>query len=168
MSKVIKVKLDTNSIDKAIRELEDYQDELATKLENFMDALLSVGFAEASARASSFMGDSEPASVTQEYVVKSKDTLIATISLVGKDAIFIEFGAGIVFNPEDHPWAGKFGYGPGTYPSEHPPNKAIMPGYWYYGGGKLSVGTEAKMPLYFASEAMRNEAVQKAIEIFRS
>lgn len=165
MSKVIKVKIDVDSIDKAIDELKAYRDELSDKLESFMDALLSVGFTEASARASSFMGDSEPASVTKEYIVKSKDKIVATIALVGKDAIFIEFGAGIVFNPVDHPYAGQLGYGPGTYPGQtHVP----MPGYWYYGSGKLSVGTEAKMPIYFASEAIRNNAVQKAMEVFKS
>lgn len=163
--KVIKCKLDSDSIGKAIEEIEAYQDEFSRKLESFMDALLSVGFTEASVRASSFMGDSEPASVTKEYIVKSKDTLIATISLVGKDAIFIEFGSGIQFNPVDHPLAGKLHYGPGTYPHQtHVP----IPGFWYYGGGKLSVGTEAKMPIYYAGEEIRNNAVQKALEIFRS
>lgn len=165
MSKIIKCKLDVDSLDKAIKELKEYQDELQSKLELFMDALLSVGFTEASNRAASFMGDSEPASVVKEYTVKEKDRIVATISLVGKDAIFIEFGAGIQFNPVDHPQAGEFGYGPGTYPGQtHVP----MPGYWYYDGGKLSVGTEAKMPIYFASETMRNNAVQKAIDVFRS
>ena len=163
MSKVIKCKLDVDSLEKAIKELKAYQDELQDKLERFMDALLSVGFTEASSRASSFMGDSEPASVVKEYTVKEKDRIVATISLVGKDAIFIEFGSGIQFNPQEHPLAGKLGYGPGTYPGQtHVP----VPGYWYYAGGKLSVGTEAKMPIYFASETMRNNAVQKAIEVF--
>ena len=165
MSKVIKCKLDTDSLQNAIDELKTYQSDLESKLATFMDVLLSVGYTEASARASSFMGDSQSANVKKQYIVKEKDKLIATISLEGKDAIFIEFGSGIVFNPADHPWAGKFGYGPGTYPGQtHVP----VPGYWYYGGGKLSVGTEAKMPIYYASESMRNEAVSKALDVFRS
>lgn len=172
MSKVIKCKLDVDSLEKAIKELKAYQDELQDKLEQFMDALLSVGFTEASSRASSFMGDSEPASVVKEYTVKEKDRIVATISLVGKDAIFIEFGAGIAYNTGmQHPQADEFGYGPGTYPSEHPPNRAINPGRWVYrkNGEKVwSFGTEAKMPIYFASETMRNNAVQKAIDVFRS
>ncbi len=172
MSKVIKCKLDVDSLEKAIKELNAYRDELQDKLEQFMDALLSVGFTEASSRASSFMGDSEPASVVKEYTVKEKDRIVATISLVGKDAIFIEFGAGIAYNTGmQHPQADEFGYGPGTYPSEHPPNRAINPGRWVYreNGEKVwSFGTEAKMPIYFASETMRNNAVQKAIDVFRS
>ena len=163
--KVIKCKLDIDSLGEAIKELQDYRDEILDKLEAFMDALLSEGFIEASNRAASFMGDSEPASVFKEYTIKEKDRIVATISLVGKDAIFIEFGSGIQFNPEEHPLAGKLGYGPGTYPGQtHVP----VPGYWYYAGGKLSVGTEAKMPIYYASETMRNNAIQKALEIFRS
>lgn len=172
MSKVIKCKLDVDSLEKAIKELNAYRDELQDKLEQFMDALLSVGFTEASSRASSFMGDSEPASVVKEYTVKEKDRIVATISLVGKDAIFIEFGAGIAYNTGmQHPQADEFGYGPGTYPSEHPPNRGINPGIWVYrqNGEKVwSFGTEAKMPIYFASETMRNNAVQKAIDVFRS
>lgn len=163
--KVIKCKLAPKSIDNAISELQDYQDEFSAKLERFMEALLSVGYTEASSRASSFRGDSTPASVIKEYIIKSKDRLVATISLVGEDALFIEFGSGIVFNPVDHPLAGKLHYGPGTYPGQtHVPN----PGYWYYGKGKLSVGTEAKMPIYYASETIRNNAIQKAMEILRS
>ena len=163
--KTIKIKLDESSIDDAINELKEYREEIQDKLKSFMESLLSVGYTEASDRASSFMGDSQPASVEQKYIVKTKNRIVATISLVGKDAIFIEFGSGVVFNPTDHPWAGKTGYHIGSYPHQtHVP----VPGYWYYGGGKLSVGTEAKMPIYFASEAMRNDAVQKALEIFRS
>lgn len=163
--KTIKVKLDTDSIDDAISEIETFRDELFTKLESLMEALLSVGFSEAKGRASSFMGDSEPANVEKEYIIKEKDRFVATISLVGKDCVFIEFGSGVVFNPSDHPWAGRTGYHIGSYPNQtHVP----VPGYWYYGGGKLSVGTEAKMPIYYASETIRNDAVQKALEIFRS
>lgn len=172
--KVIKCELDPKSIDNAIKELKAYEDELYNKLEVFMDALLSVGYTEASSRASSFMGDSEPASVVKEYIVKTKDRLVATISLVGKDAVFIEFGAGIAYNTGmQHPKASELGYGIGTYPSKHPPNKGINPGRWVYGrnddGSPLwSVGTQAVMPIYFASETIRNNAVQKAIEVFRS
>lgn len=174
MSKVIKCKLDVASLDRAISELDTYQEELMSKLESFVDALLSVGFTEASKRASSYLGDSEPAKVVTEYIIRSKDRIVATIALVGKDAIFIEFGAGIAYNTGmQHPYAGEFGYGIGTYPSKHPPNKAINPGRWVYGRNadgtpKWSIGTQATMPIYFASETMRNNAIQKALEIFRS
>lgn len=172
MSRVIKCKLDVASLDRAISELDTYQEELMSKLESFVDALLSVGVAEASGRASSYAGDSKPAKVVAEYVLKSKDKLLATIALVGEDAIFIEFGAGIAYNTGmEHPKAGEFGYGVGTYPSKHPPNRAINPGYWFYrenGELKKSIGTQATMPIYFASETMRNNAIQKALEIFRS
>jgi hypothetical protein len=172
MSKVIKCKLDVASLDRAISELDTYQEELISKLESFVDALLSVGVAEASGRASSYAGDSKPARVVAEYVLKSKDSILATIALVGEDALFIEFGAGIAYNTGmEHPKAGEFGYGVGTYPSKHPPNRAINPGYWFYrenGELKKSIGTQATMPIYFASETMRNNAIQKALEIFRS
>lgn len=173
MSKVIKCKLDVDSLEKAIKEIDTYQEELMSKLEAFMDALLSVGVAEASGRASSYAGDSKPAKVVVEYLLKDKDKLLATIALVGEDAIFIEFGAGIYYNNGNfHPKGAELGYTIGSYPSEHPPNRAIKPGFWWYkgsdGGKHLSLGTQATMPIYFASETMRNNAIQKALEIFRS
>lgn len=171
MSKVIKCKVDIDSLQKAIDELKDYQDNFNTKLKAFMDALLENGLKVASDRASSFVGDSTPAMASKEYVVSDGDRLVANIYIVGKDVLFIEFGAGIAYNTgAQHPYADQFGYGVGTYPSKHPPNKA-MRGYWFYReGGKLvkSFGTGATMPIYYASESMRNEAVSKALDVFRS
>lgn len=174
MSKVIKSKLDIDSLQKAIDELETYQSNFNNKLKAFMDALLENGLKVASDRVSSVVGDSEPAMAGKEYVVSDGERLVANIYIVGKDVLFIEFGAGIAYNSgEQHPYADQFGYGIGTYPSAHPPNKAISPGRWVYGHNedgspKWSIGTQATMPIYYASESMRNEAVSKALDVFRS
>lgn len=173
MSKIIKCKLDVESLEKAIDELNAYQDEIMSKLESFIDMLVSMGVSEANSRANSYLGDSKPAKVTTEYILKSKDTIIATVALVGEDAVFIEFGAGIYYNNGNiNPKGAELGFTIGSFPSEHPPNRAIHPGFWWYkgddGNKHLSFGTQATMPIYFASETMRNNALQKALEVFRS
>lgn len=172
MSKVIKCKLDVNSLQKAIDELKAYRESIESKLSAFVDALMADGLKEASQRLASTVGDSTNASVGKSYLVTYQDRVVANIYLVGTDALFIEFGAGIAYNTGmQHPDAAEFGYGVGTYPSKHPPNRAMNPGWWIYrkdGVPIRSVGTGASMPIYYASETMRNNAVQKAMEVFRS
>ena len=169
MKNVIKVNIGTGDIDKAIKELQAYRERLMNKINDFVDALIQEGMTVARIRLGSTQGDSTNASVDSVYISTSGDVTKAVIYLEGSDALFVEFGAGIAYNTgNQHPLADEFGYGPGTYPSEHPPNRAINPGYWYYGGGIRSIGTEATMPIYGAAEHIRNIIVQKANEILRS
>lgn len=171
MSNVIRCKLDTDSLQRAINEIRTYREELNNKLQQFITSLMQDGVTVANARLSSTVGDSVQG-VIGFGVNNGGDIVSAIISLEGADALFIEFGAGIAYNTGmQHPDAAEFGYGPGTYPSKHPPNKAINPGYWYYReDGELvkSIGTQASMPMYYAAETIRNNAIKKAVEIFRS
>ena len=172
MAKVIRCKLDPDSIEKAIKELSDYRYELLKKVDLLMDALLQDGLIESTNRLASTIGDSHDAVTGKEIILDEEDKIVATIFLYGPDALFIEFGAGIYYNNGNaHPEAAVNGYGVGTYPSEHPPNRAINPGYWWYkgddGARHLSLGTKASMPIYYASETIRNNAVKRAVEIFR-
>ena len=174
MSKVIKCTLSVDSIDKAIQEIEAYRKSFIEKIETLMDVLLADAYKEAQTRLASTVGDSTNASVTKTVPIRSGDSVVATICLVGEDALFVEFGAGIAYNTgAEHPYASELGYGVGTYPSKHPPNKAINPGRWIYGHTSdhvplWSIGTGASMPIYYASETIRNNAVKKAKEVFRS
>lgn len=174
MKKVIKMKLDPDDIGRAIKELKDYQDSLMNKVSDFIDALVAEGFNVAKARLASTRGDSTDAVVDSFFITDTGELKKAIIVLDGDDCLFIEFGAGIMYNTgQQHPLAGEFGYGPGTYPSEHPPNRAINPGRWIYGhnddGTPLwSIGTEASMPIFGAAEHMRKIISTKAREIFRS
>ena len=171
MSMVIKCTLDTNSIQAAIDEIRAYREDLNNKLQQFVSLLVQDGVTVANARLSSTKGDSTQGTIGFG-LNNDGDIVSAIISLEGKDALFIEFGAGIAYNTGiQHPDADEFGYGPGTYPSKHPPNKAINPGYWFYReDGELvkSIGTQASMPMYHAAETIRNNAIQRASEIFRS
>ena len=171
MSKVIKCKLDTASLENAIKELQDYRKGIEDKVIVFVNLLLQDGIVVANARLGSTIGDSTDAIVG--FNVNDGGQLVsAEISLSGRDALFIEFGAGIAYNTgNQHPKASEFGYGPGTYPSKHPPNRAINPGRWVYreNGEKVwSIGTMASMPIYHASEEIRNKITQRAKEVFGS
>lgn len=174
--KTVKMTLDPKSISDGIKELKAIRRNINNKLDVFVETLVQGGVKIASLCVASTSGDSDLPDVDYE-INDEGDIIRATISLVGHDALFVEFGAGIAYNTgKQHPLASEFGYGPGTFPSEHPPNKAINPGYWYYSdrdsaGGKVSkksIGTEASMPLYHAAENVRNEYIKKAVEIFRS
>ena len=172
MDRVIKCDLSVSSIQSAIKELQDYRDTLQDKLNDLVDALVKEGIAVAKVQLVSGQGDSKDAVVDAFYIESSGAISKAIIALDGKDALFIEFGSGIRYNNGNaHPYSKQFGYGVGTYPSEHPPNRAINPGYWWYGKTgealHLSFGTEATMPIYHAAETIRNIKIQKAIEIFK-
>ena len=100
------------------------------------------------------------------------DRVKAVIFLQGKDALFVEFGAGIYYNNGDaHPLAAEFGYGVGTYPSKNGHNRAINPGYWWYkddnGTLNLSLGTKAAKPMYEAAQNARNTAIMTAMSVFK-
>lgn len=167
----IKAELSPSSIDKAIDEINKYKSRLQDRLQSLVNELIQDGVQVARILVSSAQGDSKKPNVTYE-INPQGDIIKATIAMVGTDVLFIEFGAGIAYNTgNQHPKASEFGYGPGTYPSKHPPNKAINPGRWVYGhdeNGKplWSIGTEATMPMYHAAETIRNNFIQKAIDNF--
>ena len=171
MSKVIRCKLDSASIGQAIKELQDYRKGLEDKIRQLVESLAKEGVEVAKAYAMAAQGDSEKPSDPVYTINPNGDIVTAQISITGDDILFIEFGAGIYYNNgNNHPKAAELGYGVGTYPSEHPPNRAINPGYWWYKTDKsksnFSLGTEATMPMYHAAENARNTAIKKAIEIF--
>ena len=163
---------DSSSIGNAVKEIEAYRKELMSKIKLFIETLVQDGVSIASARLGSTVGDSTEG-IIGFGVNEDGDIVSAIIHLQGADAAFIEFGAGIYYNNGNaHPKAAELGLGIGSYPSKTPPNKAINPGYWWYrdegGNLRFSVGTQASMPLYHAAETMRNNAIMRASEIFRS
>ena len=171
--KNVEVQLSIRGINKAIKEIEDYRKEIDRKTQELVIRLANEGVQVANTALMSTVGDSTEGTIGLK-VDNRGDIISAVVYLSGKDALFIEFGAGIAYNTgAEHPLAAQFGYGPGTYPSKHPPNKGINPGRWVYGhddDGKplWSIGTQASMPIYKAAENARNTAIKTALEIFRS
>lgn len=166
----IKIELDPDSVDKALAEIKTYKASLYDKLKTLIARLVQEGVDVAKVQVAASQGDSTDAYV--DYLVDlTGDIIKANIWVQGQDAVFIEFGAGIYYNNGNfHPKGAELGFTIGSYPSKHPPNKAINPGYWLYRDESknlhLSIGTEATMPMFYAANTIRNNLIQAAVEEF--
>ena len=165
----IQVSLNAKSIDDAIRQLKEYQNSLPVKLEKLrkrvaeeLAAEMRIGFNGAEGEFILYEGYQVPS-----VRVTTEDN--GTISLViahGKEAVFIEFGAGVYFNPgggrPDRPPGivaiGEYGKGYG---------KRQVWGYYDESGElKLTHGTPASMPMYNAVRKIAPRIPQIAKEVF--
>lgn len=167
MSKDIDIRMSTKSLNDAINALKSIEDDFMRKVDIFVRMLTNDGVQIARTWISTGAGAERNANVS--YMVSNDGYIIvAQIQMTGKDALFVEFGAGIYFNPSDPPHASKYDMGVGTYPGQ---THAFDNGWWYYGPNGESVythGTEGTYPMYHASENIQNNAIKKALQIFRS
>ena len=168
MSKDINIKMNTKSINDAIKELQRLESDFVRKLDLFVRMLTndSVQIALLAIRES-VGSDNNDASIS--YAVSTNgDIKYAQIQMTGTDALFIEFGAGYYYNPTDPPHASEHGMGVGTYPGQ---THAFDVGWWYTDGNGESVythGTKATSPMLMARDNYRNNAIKMALQIFRS
>lgn len=169
MAKKITIGLSQSSINQAVKDIQAYKDRLIRKLELFTTMLANDGVEVAKVWVGAGMGDSDREATVIEPIIDPKGNICrAKIMMTGKDVLFIEFGAGIYYNSSDPPHAGEFGYGVGTYPGQ---THALEDFWWYedeFGQSKMSRGTQATYPMYYAAENIRNNAIKKALEVFRS
>ena len=161
--KVIKMRLSTSSIDKAIKELKAFRDSIDKKKDHLIEELANIGVREASVRFTTAMYDGvNDSSVTLEaisggYCIKAE----------GKAVAFIEFGAGVYHNPgEPYPNPRPSGIvGIGEYGKGYGKRQA-----WGFkdDSGELVIthGNLAAMPMWYASEEMRSKIKKIAQEVF--
>ena len=168
MAKKITFGLSVREVDEAIRQLKEYRESLNRKCQTLVDRLIQEGITVSNATLGS-VTQSDLAGKGQISVESgsSGEVVSATLVLSGEKVLFIEFGAGAYYLPPDHPQAGEFGYGSGTYPDQtHVPK----PGFWFYyddaGQKKFSRGNPAYMPMYQSAQAMRLQLTSLAKEIF--
>lgn len=171
----------TESIERAIQELEKYRDSIIEKNELFVKRLADIGVnAALMTLATKGQGDAErDAQFSIVFnnggeVVNGRITISSEPKVDAKGRTFYphlawEFGAGTEFNgsTSPNPKAKEFGLGPGTYPNQtHVPE----PGFWYYrdeyGDAVRSYGTQATMPMYTASLEIINNIELIAREVF--
>jgi hypothetical protein len=163
MSKVIRVSLSPKSIDRAIKELKAYRDSLESRKQRLLDELANIGVHEASVRFITAMYDgTNDTDVTLEpiengYRIKAEGTAV----------FFIEFGAGVYHNPSE------------PYPKPRPEG-IVGIGEYGKGMGKrqawgfhdesgelvITHGNPAAMPMWYASEEMRNSILKIARRVF--
>lgn len=109
--RVIKVSLNEQSIDNAIRELNDFKKWLQDKTKEFLKALADEGVQIANAKfaVAEYDGTNDVSCSVEER----GDNKVAVVA-VGGATLFIEFGTGVTY-PDNHPEAGKMGMVRGEY-----------------------------------------------------
>ena len=164
MAKTINVELTTESINSAIKEVQEYkawvlrkESELRTKLAERGAEVARITFTGAK-----YDGDND-------VTVRVDSTgSVAVIYAEGSAVAFIEFGSGAKYG-YGHPYAGEHGVGPGTY-SDGPEGKGHWknPDGWYYEHGKKSHGNPPAMAMFNAVQTMLGELTTIAREVFRT
>ena len=166
---IVKISLNAKSIDRAIKQVREYQESLSVKLERLrkrvadeLAADMTTGFNGAEGEYILYEGYQVPSvSVT----VKNEGDITLVIAS-GEEAVFIEFGAGVYYNPgggrPDRPAGivaiGEYGKGYG---------KRKVWGYYDKSGElKLTHGTPASMPMYYAVQRIAPRIPQIAREVF--
>ena len=171
MAKVIKIALNTKDLNRAIREVEKYKQDLQRKINIFRQRLADELVAEAQAGFNSAMLDdlTTGGSRTPEVNVYYKDRGNLTVVFAdGKDAIWCEFGAGVYHNgsvgSSPHPLGVELGYTIGSYGKGYGKGKA----WGYYEDGQLYItrGTPASMPMYNAMKSVIAKAITIAKEVW--
>lgn len=161
--RVITMGLGTKSIRSAIRELQSYRDSLEDKKNRLLEELAYIGAKEASVRFTAAIYDGINDSSVTLKPIENGYSIVAG----GRAVAFIEFGAGVYHNPvEPYPnprpegivGIGEYGKGFGKRQAWGFRNEA----------GELIIthGTPAAMPLWYASEEMRNAIKAKFVEVF--
>lgn len=161
--RVIRTGLNVEGIEAAIQEVKAFRNSLKLKADMLIERLAEIGVREASVRFTTAMYDgTNDTSVTLETISNGY-----AIVAEGQAVAFIEFGSGVYHNPgEPYPNARPEGIvGIGEYGKGHGKRQA-----WGYrdesGEVVVTHGNPAAMPMWYASEEMRNNIAKIAQEVF--
>lgn len=170
--RTIKVRLNSQSIGKAIAELEDYQRRIDNAGAEIVRRLSLIGYDVAYRVMGGHVYTGETiGSLTIEEISPTKMVLTASSTAI----LFFEFGAGVYGT--GHPLAGEFGMGAGTYPNQ---THALDPNGWWFPtddanltiytdkdgqGWGHSFGNPPYMPMYQAAEQMKKDLETVAKEV---
>ncbi len=160
---IIKCTLDKQDIARAIKELKAYKREFLKKEKQLLEGLAEIGLKEASVRFTTAMYDG-----TNDVSVKldGKNNRYVIVA-EGKAVAFIEFGAGVYHNTGE------------PYPNPRP-NGIVGIGEYGKGKGKqrawgylnennevvITRGNPAAMPMWYASEEIKNSILKIVKEVF--
>ena len=164
MSKTITFTLDPESIENAIKELNDYEKSFEEKLnevaKRFAERIQSISqnYYSASVADVTFPIDNEDnkgditarrADVTVTVEKEGDETFLVVAD--GEDAVFVEFGSGVRFNgavgTSRNPWGYPLGYTIGSFSTKFVGWRA-----WPIKSHLWSYGTPAQRPLYNATQ----------------
>ena len=175
--KTININLfDSKSIQNAIKQLEQYRDDLPRKAQQLCERLAEEGVKVADVAINS-VPIGRTITLTTD-INPSKMGCRAILKMTGREtrtedgrifysALGIEFSAGIRYASTASPLAKDFGMGTGTFPGQ---THAENPEGWYYRGedGKWhhSYGIQASMPMYKAITEMQQKVDAIVKEVF--
>ena len=164
MSKtIIECGLSKSEIDSAIKQLKQFKKEFLNKEKRLLEGLAEIGLKEASVRFTTAMYDG----VNDVSVSLNQTNDGYVIVADGKAVAFIEFGAGVYHNTSE------------PYPNPRP-DGIVGIGEYGKGQGKrrawgyrdendelvITRGNPAAMPMWYASEEMKNSILKIAKEVF--
>lgn len=170
--KVIRFGLSAREIDRAIRELEQYKQDIIRKTdllrERVAERLAELsrdGFAGAVVD-DLLKGGQRTAQV--DVSIDQRDNVTLVIAR-GEDAVWVEFGAGVHYNgsagTSPHPKGSELGFTIGGYGKGM--GKKDVWGFYEDGELRLTHGTPAIMPMYNAVKTVCDEIAEIAREVFQ-
>ena len=160
---------DSRSLDKAIRRIRQYQNNLHDKCAEFVRRLAEVGIPIIDENISKAQGDSDKNHNTYIKINSFGSYSQAELICEGKELLMIEFGSGVHFNgaagSSPHPKGEELGYTIGSYGKGQGKND-----FWFYyadsGEAVMSHGTESTMPVYKAGLEIKKQVLKIAKEVF--
>ena len=173
--KTISFSLDSASIQKAIREVQEYKAQLQRKNEIFVQRCAQVGIDVIHVVMQGVDLGEDDWNYSAESITESTgEVATEKIVLSGKRFLYVEFGSGVIHSQPQNPKAKELGYGVGTNsPKGWAWNMTQYGGGWYYKHERTgeSVHTEGNppfMPIYLASVEVRQRIREIAKEVFSS
>lgn len=170
--KVIRFGLSAREIDKAIRELEQYKQDIIRKTD-----LLRARVAE---RLAELSRDGFAGAVVDDLLKGGQRTAQVDVSIDqrdnvtlviarGEDAVWVEFGAGVHYNgsagTSPHPKGSELGFTIGGYGKGM--GKKDVWGFYEDGELRLTHAAPAVMPMYNAVKTVCDEIAEIAREVFQ-
>lgn len=165
--------LDPASIDAAVREIRDYAEFVRRKTDELRERVAYFIARDASAVFNTAVAEDDLRDGVHtghvEVSVRPGENNTTLVVADGKDAVFMEFGAGVYFNgpvgSSPNPWGQDNGFTIGSY--GHGNGKKEV---WAYTGDDgeihLTHGAPASMPLFNAVMGVRRDLVDIAREVF--
>lgn len=169
--KVISFGLSTKEIDRALRELADYKQEIIRKTELLRDKVAERLSEEAKTGFSGAVVDDlvkGGQKFAQVDVSVDNRGSVTVVVASGEDAVWVEFGAGVYHNgspgSSPHPNGAELGMTIGGFGKGN--GKKEVWGYYEDGELKLAHGTPARMPMARAVTTVCNDIKEIAKEVF--
>jgi hypothetical protein len=161
--KRITMKLDPDSIGKAIKELQAYKKDLAKKVQQLIDRMVEYG-EDYAINQVGHVDTGETVSSIHGYRNGNKGVIVA-----GGNSIWLEFGTGVKHNTPQgsspHPKGQELGMTIGDYGQ----GKGANPqGWWYYDDDRIkhTFGIRANMFMWKTARELERVAPELAREVF--